>query len=186
MRTIPNQNKAPQSIKTKNKDITMKHIICSINSMEKIDENKLLLFVQTSCSDGDKTITGLGGAIGTYDNNEQLNETIIKAQQQALQNLSIFSRLIPENETKKENHFIDSSPIPQACLNQHDSMPQTQKAPFKGKHSTTKTASNSQTDFILKLCQEKNQDLDAMLETYQKPLHEISSAEANKIIQKLK
>lgn len=65
-------------------------------------------------------------------------------------------------------------------------MPQTQKAPFKGKHSTTQTASDSQTDFIRKLCQEKNQDLDAMLETYQKPLHEISSAEANEIIQKLK
>lgn len=164
-----------------------KSIANSIANITTIN-NQTAVIIATTFSSAENTFTSLGGAIGNVTNSEDLNHLLNEATNHSYQNIQNQTPNLPGINTVK-NLKITASSSHQPSQNipsEPASKPSAQKPPYTKPHSTTLTASPKQQNLIQKLCSERSQNLHEILASYDKPLSEITSAEANQIIQRIK
>lgn len=151
--------------------------------------NQTVIITKCTVSTDENSYTSLGAAIGTGQTSKDLNKLLNEAAKQSHQNIP---HQVPNFQgleqaqpleiqqvcsTPQPTQTIPSNPIPER---------HTPKQAYTKPHSKTKTASSKQQDLIQTLCKEKGKDLNNILTPYNKALSQLTSDEANTIIQKIK
>lgn len=151
--------------------------------------NQTAIIVASTFSSAEKSMTSLGGAIGTVQTTEDLNKLLNEATKQSYQNMQLQTPYFQGVEQAQNTKIQPICSIHQPVQNiPAQPMPErhSPKQAYTKPHSTTRTASASQQNLIQNLCKEKGKDLDTVLAPYNKDLSAITSAEANQIIQVMK
>lgn len=151
--------------------------------------NQTAIIVASTVSTDENSYTSLGGAIGTVQTTEDLNNLLNEAAKQSYQNRQYQMPNFQGVEQAPIAKNQSNCSIPQVTQNipaQPTPERQASKRPYTKSHSTTLPASPKQQNLIQNLCNEKNKDINEILTIYGKELSGITSAEANEIIQKLK
>lgn len=151
--------------------------------------NQTAIIVASTFSADEISYTSLGGAIGTVQSTEDLNNLLNEATKQSYQNRQLQMPNLQGVEQAQNVQNQSTCSIHQPIQNiptQPTPKRQAPKQPYTKPHSKTKTASSSQQEFIQNLCNEKDKSLNEILAPYNKELSAITSDEANTIIQKLK
>lgn len=151
--------------------------------------NQTAIITATTFTSAENSMTSLGGVIGNVTSTDDFNNLLNEATNHAYQNMQIQTpnlsgfeisqnnQNLPVSSNHQPAQSIPAYPVPK---------PSTTKQSYTKPHSTTKTASSKQQDLIQKLCNERGKDLGEVLAPYNKSLSEITSAEANEIIQEMK
>lgn len=151
--------------------------------------NQTAVIIATTISSAENTFTSLGGAIGNVTNSEDLNYLLNEATNHSYQNMQNQTPILPSiNTAQSPETTLSSSNLQPAQNIPSPPIPKRQlpKQPYSKPHSTTRTASASQQNLIKNLCQEKGKDLVGILAPYGSSLSQITSAQANQIIQEIK
>ncbi len=151
--------------------------------------NQTAIIVASTFSSAENSITSLGGAIGTIQTTEDLNNLLNEATNHSYQNMQLQTPYFQGLEQAQSTKIQPICSIPQPAQNiPAQPMPERHapKQAYTKPHSTTRIASESQQNLIQKLCKEKGKDLDTILAPLDKDLSAITSAEANQIIQVMK
>lgn len=165
-----------------------KSITNSIANITTIN-NQTAVIIATTISSAENTFTSLGGAMGSVTNSEDLNHLLNEATTHSYQNLQNQTPNLPGVNIVKNIEIAASSSIHQPAPNipsEPVSKPSVQKQPYTKTHSTTLPASQKQQELIKSLSNETSKNLYEILAPYNKSLSEITSAEANQIIQSMK
>lgn len=159
----------------------------SIASFTTVNNQTAIIVASTFPTD-ENSYTSLGGAIGTVQTTDDLNNLLNEATKQSYQNRQLQMPVFQGVKQAQITNIQSSCSIPQPTQNipsQPTPKRHASKQPYTKPHSTTKTASPSQQNFIKELCKERGKDLATVLAPYNKELSAITSAEANEIIQEL-
>lgn len=152
-------------------------------------DNQTAIIVTTTFPAAKNNYAILGGAMGTVQTTEDLNNLLNEATKQSYQNMQVQVPIFQgiEQVQNVQNQSVCSIIQPTQTIPTQPAPEQhAPKQPYTKPHSTTKTASQSQQTLIKKLCNERGKDLNEVLASYHKELSAITSAEANTIIQKIK
>lgn len=151
--------------------------------------NQTTIIVASTFPADENSYTSLGGAIGTVQTTEDLNNLLNEATKRSYQNRQLQMPNFQRVEQAQITNIQPSCSIPQTTPNIPNQPIPEQHAPkqaYTKPHSKTKIASPSQQNLIKTLCKERGKDLATILAPYNKALSQLTSDEANTIIQKLK
>ena len=167
----------------------MKKYNSIFNKIAEVHEinNQTAIIVATKYSTETNSFTSLSGAMGNVTNSKELNKLLNEATNCSYQNMQVQAPNFSESELSQRNKNNTSSSNYQPAQS-ITTEPISKRQPSKRyySHSTTKTASESQQNLILKLCQERNTNVDNILSSRNKSLSQLTSAEANEIIKEIK
>lgn len=165
-----------------------KTILSGITTITTIN-NQTAIIVASTFSSAENSITSLGGAIGTVQTTEDLNNLLNEATNHSYQNMQLQTPYFQGLEQAQSTKIQPICSIPQPAQNiPAQPMPEwhAPKQPYTRPHSKTLPASPKQQSLISTLCKERGIDLNKVLAPLDKDLSAITSAEANQIIQDMK